>query len=97
MPYELRALAFRIVATTLVALALLLVSPLRPGKPTAALAPIETTISADENGREHAPSFDMVIEPSRGPAVGAMFATQHLSTPTLAPNIRRPTRGVLRL
>jgi hypothetical protein len=97
MPFELRALAFRIVATLVVALAVLLVLTSRPGKSTTAFGPIETTICADEIGREYAPSFDVVIEPAWSPAVDATIAAHHLGASTLVPNIRRPTHGVLRL
>ena len=97
MPFELRALAFRIVAPTLMALAVLLVFASLPGKPTTtAFGPIETTICADENGREYVSSFDVLFDPTSSPAVDAA-ATPHLRAPTLVPNIRRPTRSVLRL
>jgi hypothetical protein len=97
MPFELRALAFRTIATTLVALAVLLALTSLPGKSTTALGPIETTVCADENGRDYTPSFDVLIEPTWSPAADAMIATQHLRAPTLVPDIRRPTHGVLRL
>ena len=95
MPYELRVLTLRI--ATLAALAVLFVLTSLPGKTAAAFGPIETTICADENGRGHAQSCDVLIAPSWSPAVYATLATRRLSPSAPGPNIRRPTRGVLRL
>jgi hypothetical protein len=97
MPYELRAFALQTIAATLVALAVLLVLISLPGKTATAFGPIETTICADENGRGHAPSCDVLIAPSWSLAVYATLTTPRLSPSAFVPNIRRPTRGVLRL
>ncbi len=80
MPHELRALTLRTIAATLVALAVLFVLISLPGKTATAFGPIGTTICADENGRGHAPSCDVLIAPSWSPAVYATLTT-HASQP----------------
>jgi hypothetical protein len=93
MPFELRT-----VAASLMALVALAVSTSSlPGKPALAVGPVETAICSDESGREHPQSFDVLIEPSCGPAVHVTFATQRLALPALVSNSRRSTRTVLRL
>lgn len=88
--------ALRTIAATLMALVVLLVATSLPGK-AATLGPVETAICADETGRGDAQTFDVMVQPSWSPAVQVTVSTQRLNAPTLVPDIRRPTRGVLRL
>ena len=89
--------ALRTIVATLMALVVLLVSTSLPGKAATPAGPIEIAVCTDESGRGDSQTFDAVVEPSWSPAVHATFATDRLSAPTLVPDIRRPTYGVLRL